>query len=89
MHFLVFKEVEATLTRHMDRAFEYVDQQSVFIKNHIAVWVPRFVQQVLKNADTGFYKNLALATDLFIKVEHDRFLSLTSGAGGEALQEST
>lgn len=89
MHFLIFKEIEATLRYDMDRAIEYVDQQGAFLKNHLAVWVPLFARHVVENATTDFYKHLARATDLFIKHEYDHILACTSRSCGVEVQEST
>lgn len=89
MHFLVFNEIEAALQGDRDRSTNYVDQQGLFLYHHLAAWVPQFVHQVLKHAESGFYKNLAMATDLFIKDEYDRFFSCQSGADVGAAEEST
>jgi TorA maturation chaperone TorD len=68
MHFLIFKEIEATLRYDMDRAIEYVDQQGVFLKNHLAAWGPLFARHVVENATTDFYKHLAGATDFLLNM---------------------
>ncbi|MBW2600841.1 MAG: molecular chaperone TorD family protein [Deltaproteobacteria bacterium] len=78
MHFLIFKEIEATLRYDMDRTIKYLDQQEAFLENHLAAWVPQFARHVVENANTDFYKHLAQATDLFIKHEYDHILACTS-----------
>jgi TorA maturation chaperone TorD len=89
MHFLIFKEIEATLRYDIDRTIEYVDQQEAFFENHLAVWGPLFARHVVENATTDFYKHLAGATDLFIKHEYDHILACTSRSCGVEVQEST
>jgi TorA maturation chaperone TorD len=89
MHFLVVKEIEAILHSDADVAIKYFDHQEVFLKKHLAAWVPQFVSHVAENATTDFYKHLARATDLFIKQEYNHILVSTSKRGGGEVQEST
>jgi TorA maturation chaperone TorD len=89
MHFLIFKEIDATSRNDIDRAIEYVDQQEAFLENHLAAWVPVFARHVVENATTDFYKHLARATDLFIKHEYDHIPGCTSRSCGVEVLEST
>jgi len=75
MHFLIFKEIEAITRCDANRAMDYLEKQQVFLEKHLAAWVPRFVQHVVKSDSTEFYKHLAKATELFINSECNEALA--------------
>jgi TorA maturation chaperone TorD len=72
MHFLVIKELEALDGGDLDRAQQFRRKQGSFLERHLAAWAPVFSRSVEEQAQTGFYKDLATATRMFIESDFDR-----------------
>ncbi len=75
MHFLIYKEIEATNEGDDRGVYTNLISQQSFLTDHLGAWVSEFVGKVMENANTTFYQNLARATETFIK---DDFQNLTS-----------
>lgn len=45
--------------------------QRKFLESHLLVWVPRFCEDVILNADTGFYRGLGFLLRDFLAFERD------------------
>lgn len=70
MHYLMYKEIEATNQGDTNSLYTcFFDQQS-FLKNHLGAWVPEFAGNILDHARTSCYRNLARVTDGFIKNDY-------------------
>ena len=54
--------------------------QKKFIDEHLSKWVPDFCDEVIKNAELPFYRELAKVTRSFIEFERDAIASMTSDA---------
>lgn len=67
MYYLVFKYTEAIQSDAYDVAYENLNQQRMFLRDHLGNWVSEFSQTVSSQAETDFYRNLAVATRLFIE----------------------
>lgn len=67
MYFLILKEIEAKKTPDQEKADYYLEKQLSFLETHIGRWIPEFTDNVIVNAQTEFYKNLARITKAFIK----------------------
>ncbi len=67
MYFLIFKEIEAIRNSDSGNTTSYLEKQKVFLETHLGIWVSEFADNVKVNAQTEFYKNLALLTKSFIK----------------------
>ena len=67
MYFLILKEIEAKKTPDQEKADYYLEKQLSFLETHIARWIPEFSGNVIANAQTEFYKNLAHTTKAFIE----------------------
>ena len=74
MYYLIFKGLKAVENSDMDVASDYMKQQKVFLQRHLGVWLPEFVNRVEKEAETGFYRNLAKSTKEFVE-EDIRYLT--------------
>ena len=87
MHFLIFKEIEASNQGDARRVYTYLLSQQSFLADHLGAWVSEFVGKVVENAQTTFHKNLARATDTFIK---DDYLTISSllKSGAYAFEEA-
>jgi TorA maturation chaperone TorD len=69
MYFLVFKEVEALENSDIETTLGFLEKQRAFLRQHLGAWVFDFADSIEKNAETGFYKNLARATKAYVKQE--------------------
>ena len=79
MHFLVFKAMEAANQDDGDHIVTCFLNQQSFLEDHLGAWVPEFTGNVVDNAKTSFYQNLAQATEVFIKDDYQTISSaLTS-----------
>lgn len=62
-------------------------KQEDFLKVHLGMWVPHLPQDVEKNAETEFYRHLAMATQFFLEKDmldvQSAELALNSGFPGE------
>jgi len=81
MHFLIFKAMEAANQGDVNGIVAGLLNQQSFLEQHLGDWVHEFAGNVVDNAKTPFYRNLARATEVFIKDDY-HFLSsvLTSGS---------
>ncbi|MDW7727573.1 MAG: molecular chaperone TorD family protein [Candidatus Methanoperedens sp.] len=73
MYYLILKELEAVEKSDYDTASAYLEQQKVFIKRHLGVWLPEFAERVEKEAQTRFYRDIAKSTKEFVE-EDIRYL---------------
>ena len=69
MHYLIYKEIEATNRSDANSTFTCLLNQQSFLKYHLGAWVSEFAGNIIDNAKTSYYRNLARVTDGFIK--HD------------------
>ena len=74
MYFLIFKEIEQTINHSLEKAIHYQTKQREFLSNHLGRWVFTFAEGIIDNAETNFYKSLALFTKRFIR-DDLKFLS--------------
>jgi len=70
MHFLIFKTMEAANQGDVNRIVPYLLTQQSFLEIHLGSWVSEFACNVIDNAKTSFYRNLARATEAFIKDDY-------------------
>jgi len=76
MHFLVFKAMEAANQDDGDHIVTCLLDQQSFLEDHLGAWVPEFTGNVVDNAMTSFYQNLAQATEVFIKDDYHMISSV-------------
>ncbi len=67
IYFLIFKEIEAIRNSDSGNTARYLEKQKVFLETHLGTWVSEFADNVVVNARTEFYKNLARLTKSFVK----------------------
>ncbi len=53
----------------IDEARKYLEIQHDFLSEHLATWAPALAKDILKNAESDFYKEVANLTTEFIKAE--------------------
>ncbi|MEK7353835.1 MAG: molecular chaperone TorD family protein [Chloroflexota bacterium] len=67
MYFLIHKEVEAALKGNSSQAVDYIRKQRDFLEVHLSRWVDDFTARIASNAETVFYKKLAILTKTFVE----------------------
>jgi DMSO reductase family type II enzyme chaperone len=72
MHFLAVKEIEARAGVDVVRAGHLKRKQRAFLERHLAVWAPDFTGSVEAQAQTLFYRGLAVATRTFVENDFKR-----------------
>ena len=78
MHFLVFKEMEATNEGDASDFINCVLMHRSFLEDHLGAWISDFAGNIVNNAQTSFYQNLALATETFIRDDYHTVSSMSS-----------
>jgi len=76
MHFLIFKAMEAADKGDADHVVVSLTNQQAFLEIHLGAWIHEFASKVVDNAATSFYRNLARATETFIKDDYQILSSL-------------
>ena len=71
IYFLVFKEIGALKNSNIETTLGFLEKQRAFLSEHPGAWVFDFVDSIEEKAETDFYKNLARATNAFLKQELD------------------
>ena len=66
MHFLIFKEMEVAEQEETEGVIKYLKMQRSFLEYHLGAWVSDFAENVVNNAQTTYYRNLARATKAFV-----------------------
>jgi TorA maturation chaperone TorD len=67
MYYLISKEVEAALNSNTVNTVAYLEKQKDFLGTHLGIWVSDLASNILANAETMFYKNIARLTDSFVR----------------------
>jgi putative dimethyl sulfoxide reductase chaperone len=66
MHFLAFKEGEATGRGDREGALRYANMQEEFLERHLGAWVSQFTDLIKAHAETEFYRGLAECTRILV-----------------------
>ena len=69
MHFLISREIEATNRSDDVTASRYSRKRRSFVETHLGRWVSDFAANVRANAETEFYKTVALVTESLVSGE--------------------
>jgi TorA maturation chaperone TorD len=70
MHFLIFKAMEAADKGDDDHVVANLTNQQAFLEIHLGAWIHEFAGKVVDNAATSFYRNLARATETFVRDDY-------------------
>lgn len=76
MHFLIFKAMEAANQGDVNGIVTSLLNQQSFIEQHLGAWVHEFAGNVVDHAKTSFYRNLARATEAFVKDDYQKISSV-------------
>ena len=71
MHLLIFRQMRAVASGDEDSATGYLEKQRDFLENHLGPWMPLLTEKIAENAGTDFYRQVAAATDDFIRQDLD------------------
>jgi len=67
---LIQQTIEACEKSEWAEAEKKIELQLEFLSKHLAGWVKPFTNNIISNAKTEFYKNLAKTTESFIRQEY-------------------
>ncbi|ABW18644.1 TorD/DmsD family molecular chaperone [Alkaliphilus oremlandii] len=70
MSTLIQQTIEACEKSEWAEAEKKIELQVEFLSKHLAGWIKPFANNIISNAKTEFYKNLAKATESFIRQEY-------------------
>jgi len=70
MHCLIFNTMEAANQGDVNGIVPCLLSQQSFLEVHLGAWVHEFAGKVVDHAQTSFYRNLARATEVFIKDDY-------------------
>jgi len=70
MHCLIFNTMEAANQGDVNVIVTCLLSQQSFLEQHLGAWVQEFAGHVVDHAKTSFYRNLARATEAFIKDDY-------------------
>lgn len=69
MSFLCAREQEAWQARDQDGARRIIERERQFLETHLLRWVPALSQRIAENAQTDFYRGVALLTEEFLRAD--------------------
>ena len=69
MFTLIQQTIELCEESNLSEAENKINLQLEFLSKHIGSWVKPFTNNIIQNSKTEFYKNLAKATEAFIRQE--------------------
>jgi len=69
MMYLCGEAVEALKNKDRKEAIKYLQGQQDFLEEHLAKWVPKFVQDILDTAKTPFYRGVAALTRDYVEMD--------------------
>lgn len=75
MRLLIKKYLDA---KHKKERKDILVMQKDFLARHIQSWVSKFCKDVANNANTDFYKGLAMMTEGFIQFEVNNITDVPS-----------
>lgn len=84
MHYLVYKEIEATNQGDASSVFTCLLDQQSFLKDHLSAWVSEFSTNVSDNAITTFYKDLSRMTEGFIEDDCQAISAMLNSVTGNS-----
>jgi len=70
MAYLCRRTAEALEKNKKDEAKKYLRMQKDFLRNHLSLWVPPFVKDILETAEVDFYKGVAIITKRFVELDN-------------------
>ncbi|CUS85123.1 chaperone TorD involved in molybdoenzyme TorA maturation [Candidatus Kryptonium thompsonii] len=66
MSLLCYKEMEMWNKGKIESAFEVLERENDFLKFYLLAWTPFYLNEMEKEAETDFYKGVALLTKSFL-----------------------
>ena len=72
MRHLTQTEAQAWEEDRFDEACEMLRKQQAFLKDHLVTWVPRYCEEMFKEANLDFYRGIAQLTRGFVLEENEK-----------------
>jgi TorA maturation chaperone TorD len=69
---LAQREMLAWQSGDMQEAADFFEKQRVFMRDHVAAWVPDYIEEAFKHANTDFYRGHLLMLRGFLQSEQQR-----------------
>lgn len=66
MYYLIFQEIKALKESDYESSLGFLKAQQSFLQEHLGKWIAEFSARIEEHTETGFYKNLANLTKIFI-----------------------
>ena len=76
MYFLVFSEIDAIQSDHTNAGCDYLHRQKLFLQDHLGAWIEDFTCHVEQGTKSDFYRNLAIATRIYIAEDFEYLSNL-------------
>jgi len=74
MYYLLYREIEAIINYDEPNIACYLEKQKDFLQNHLGKWVSEFTSNMLANAETFFYQDIARITESLVTEDLHGFL---------------
>ena len=69
MVYLCGKTIEAIRNKDIKEARKYLQGQQDFLEEHLAKWIPKFMQDIFDTAQTPFYRGIAVLTRDYVEMD--------------------
>lgn len=89
MYLLVFREGQAVASGDKAQADAYRAKQRDFLQEHLGAWLPALRDRVVGNAQTDFYKHVAIAADEFVRRDLARCAGESVSRDGDVTETSS
>ena len=81
---LAMREAEAWQAGETEKATDLLKQQEMFMREHLGMWVPGFVEKALTMAETDFYRGHLMMLRGFLVAEEERMQVIMEDIGAKA-----
>ncbi|HEX7587065.1 MAG TPA: molecular chaperone TorD family protein [Anaerolineae bacterium] len=78
---LAIKEAEAWQAGEAEKAADLLKRQEMFMREHLGMWVPGFVEKALTMAETDFYRGHLMMLRGFLAAEQERLQVILEDLG--------
>jgi TorA maturation chaperone TorD len=69
LHKLCERALEKAKSADETRLVEILNDQKAFLDEHLLKWVPHWTQDVVKSAETDFYKGMAQLLEAYLNLD--------------------
>ena len=80
MRYLTQTEAQAWREGCLEKAYEMLEKQQTFLKDHIVSWIPKYCEEMLKEASLDFHRGIAKLTRGFLLYENEKVIEYLNEA---------